>query len=387
MGGILFLLPFFCNPWGGVMTMQFDVPKLIAALVLGSVCLSFLAGSYIHWAFGVAHLAISLSVVLTGFGAMQMYPLAYWIAAMSLGLWIIKQPFPVQNFIWKCVALSGIIAAAHALLQMLGVSWPLTYAKGINANLPIALIGQHTKLGAFLAPCAAVALALGWIPACIFISLIAVATKSSFTVFSLVIGLGVVFSVKRGLSAKPVVAVLVLGVSMALMGPLIKEYVPALNDNGRSLVYRDTIKAWSERPLFGYGPGGFQALFAGPIRNRVQWPPKKEFFKESFQAEDTYEAGGGWYENPHNDYLLVLFDMGLLGFLSILLIVFAIIKAYAKEWAAFRFGWAGNKSLLCAMGSLASLMTNALGNFPWILSPHFMIGAMACAILLRASRA
>lgn len=372
------------------MELQFEVPKLIGAYVLGNICLALLAGSRIHWAFGVAHFAFAISVLLTGFGAMQLYPFVYWLSALGFALWAIEQPFPMIDFLWKSVAISGFLVAFHAYLQMMGFSWPINYAEGIDSTTPIAFLGQHTKLGAFLAPCASAALALGWLPVCFFISFVALATKSSFTAFSLAIGLGVVYSVKKRISAKPVICMLLVGVSLIFLGPRFKDKIPALDDHGRNMVYRDTLNAWREKPIFGYGPGGFKTLFAGPMQNRVQFPPKEEFFKESMQSQDTYYYGGGWYDNPHNDYLQAGFDMGAWGFGALLIVLFAIFLAYRKEWPRAYggfYGWRGSRSTVAAMGALAAMLTNALGNFPWLLSPHFMIGVFASAILLRASRA
>ncbi len=380
-GGILFLLPFLCNPFGATMEMQFETPKLLLAFLLGNLCFAFYLSQKIHKAFGVLHAAFALSVLLTGFGSMQLYPFAYWTAALFLALWAGEQREEAQLFLWKCVAVAGVLVSVHASLQMLGFSWPIHYAPGIEPTRPIAFLGQQTKLGAFLAPCAAVALALGWLLPSLFIAFVCLCTGSSFTVFALLVGLGTVIAQRRlpGWRWRPAFkGFVVLGVLLILVGPSFKESIPALDDHGRYAAWRDTFNAWKERPVLGYGPGGFKQLFAGPDREKDY---AEENFAHSMQKSDTWRLGGGWFQAAHCDFLQVLFEMGLMGFLALLFALFSLFRAYRRLNI---LGWEG--SVLAAQGALAALLANALGNFPWTLSPHFMIGVLAAAIVLRAGR-
>lgn len=357
------------------MEMQFEVPKLLGAFLLGNLCFAFYLSDKIHLAIGILHFVFAFIAMITGFGAMQLYPFAYWTGALFFSLWAVEQEVSVRLFLWRAIAVSGLLASFHAYLQMMGVQWPLHYAPDIDPTTPISLLGQQTKLGAFLAPTAAVSLALGWMPACAFISFVALATKSSFTAFALVVGLATVRCQKARIWPRFVWASLLLGALLIVVGPRFGGSIPALDDHGRGLVYRDLINAWKYRPVLGYGPGSFKALFAGS--HREEMPPN---FANSMESKETYGVGGGWFEQAHNDYLQGLFEFGITGFASILFAVYCLAKAYRKQFMI------RTTDVLAAQGALAAMLANALGNFPWLLSPHFMIGVFAAAITLRAAR-
>ena len=90
VGSLFFLLPFLCNPFGGEMYLQFEAPKLFGAFILGNLCFAFFVASHLHHALGIAHMAFSLSVLLTGFGGSQLYPFAYWCAGLSIPIFLLS---------------------------------------------------------------------------------------------------------------------------------------------------------------------------------------------------------------------------------------------------------------------------------------------------------
>lgn len=388
-GGILFLLPFFCFPYGSDMELQFQVPKLMGAYMLGNILFSFYLSERIHLAFGLVHFAFSTSVLLTGFGGMQLYPFVYWLAGVFFALWTVEQHQGTKLFIWQAIAASGLLVAIHATLQMLGFTWPLHYAADIDPRTPIALFGQQTKLGSFLAPSAAVAMAVGWWPVSLFIALIAICTKSSMTIFALFCGMATVWCQWRRRWFFSVRAAIVVGLVGIVAGPYFNKTVGGVfDDHGRHFVYNDTISAWWEKPLLGYGPGSFKALYAGPDRHKT--PVTKDSFKHSIQTWYSFSVGGGWFEQAHNDYVQALFEFGAFGFSALLIALIMIFCAYRTMLSAGHYGLrmecAEWKINLAAQGALAAMLANALGNFPWLLSPHFVIGLLGAAILLRSSR-
>lgn len=375
-GGILFLLPFLCNPWGFEMQMQFEAPKLFGAFLLGNFCFATLLWRVLHPAFGVAHFCFALSVLLTGFGPSQLYPFCYWLAGLSLGLYACHYKTPTHQdtnlWIWRVIVVAALLAALQAYGQMMGFHWPLHYAEGIENTRPIAMLGQQTKLGAYLAPCAAAALGLGWLPAFAFLSFITLATKSSFSAFALGIGTLAVLVGQNKIKRRWLALATVGGILLTVVGPRYGEKIPALFDHGRQFVYADIWKAIEERPLLGHGPGSFQHKF-----------------HTQHQRPITRGVGGGDFLQAHNDYLQVIYEGGLLGWIGMLFMLASILWAYytlyrnQRLWVDFQHS---TKTVLCAQGALAALLVNALGNFPWTLSPHYLVGMMSAAILLRASR-
>lgn len=375
-GGILFLLPFLCNPFGGEMYLQFEAPKLFGAFILGNFCFSVILWRALHPAFGVAHFCFAISVLLTGFGGSQLYPFCYWIAGLGLGLYACHYKNPIRPdahlWIWKVIVVSALLSGLQAYGQMMGFHWPIQYAEGIEQTRPIAFLGQQTKLGAYLAPCAAASLALGWFPAFAFLSLIVLATKSSFSVFALTIGAMTVAVGNNWIRRRWLVLATISGILLTVIGPRYGYKIPALYDHGRQIVYADIWKAIQERPILGHGPGSFQAKF-----------------HTKHQSQLAREMGGGDFLQAHNDYLQVPYEGGIPGWIGMLFMLGSILWAYHSLFSRQRI-WLNfqplTKTVLCAQGSLAALLVNAIGNFPWTLSPHYLIGIMSAAILLRAAR-
>lgn len=382
-GGILFLLPFFVFPYGGPdMELQFQAPKLWGAFFLGNVMFSFYLGRRIHVAMGVAHLGFSLSVLFTGFGAMQLYPYAYWVSGLFLSLWALSDLGPMERareqglfmilpstreFLFRCIALGGILCALHAFVQTLGFVWPLHYADDIHQGTPIAFFGQHTKLGAFLAPVASICLALGWIPAACFVSFVCLLTGSSFTIGALFVGMTVAlrfYTSRRFSCAVFLIAALVGGV-----GLYFKPNAEVFFGHGRSHAWADTIDGWRDAKLLGHGPGSF-----------------REMFHTQYQKPLTKMLGSGDYLQAHNDYLQVPFESGIFGSVAALLLLAGLAYAYYLTW------WRGAAAFMpvsvrCAQAGLAATLANAAGNFPFQMSPGYLIAILCAAILLRASRA
>lgn len=376
VGGVLLLLPFFVNPWGGEMYLQFEAPKLFGAFLLGNFCFSVVLWRIAHPSWAVAHLCFALSVLLTGFGGSQLYPFAYWLAGLGFMLYAIQHKMPLHYdsnlWIWKALVLGAVLTCLHASLQLSGITWPLHYAEGIETNRPIAMLGQQTKLGSFLAPLAAAALALGWLPACVFISLIVLATMSSFSCFSLVIGLMTVAVGRNWLRRRWLLLALTGGLVLTVIGPRFGREIPALFDHGRHMAYADTWKAIKANPVLGYGPGSYQVLF-----------------HQVHQRKETRWTGGGDYHQAHCDYLQIPYEGGALGWIGMLAMLCSILYSYARIWQVQRRYvdfQVMTTPLLCATGALAAFLVNAVGNFPSTMSPHYLVAMLSAGILLRASR-
>lgn len=369
VGGVLLLLPFFVFPMNGDPNAYNRIPKMMAAYMLGNLCFAFLLGE-VSFFLGLAHLAFSWIVMFSGFGSWQIYPQAFEAAGMMLALWFVRLDERERLGILRLVAIGGILCCFQAYLQTMGFTWPLTFAPGIETWHPIAFLGQHTLFGAYAAPIAALCLALNWYPAALFCALMALLTGSSFTALSLGAGLLVVARHKIGL--KPTLALVGAG-GIALLGLfLLHPRLDAFAGNGRLGIWGDLVRCASARPWFGFGPGGFNAIFASSCQ------------KHSLDAGHFFEA--------HNDLLQVLFDGGRVGLAALAIVLFGILRAYFHSWWR-RESFAGGillrnydrVSLVASQGMLAAMLFNCLGNFPWQLSPHYLIGLISAAILLQAA--
>jgi hypothetical protein len=378
VGGILFLLPFFVMPMAtGDMQSQFDAPKLLASFVLGNLCFALYLAEEVSAFFGLAHAGFAAAVFFSGFGSWQIYPSAFEAAGMMCALWFVKRTEPDRIFYLKLMAVSGCLVALQAYLQTMGLTWPLQFAPGIDHHHPIAFLGQHTKMGAYLAPIAALLCALEWWPFAAFVGFVCLLTGSSFTVLAL--GVGMLVVVRHRIGLRCALGIILAG-AIILGGVFLwKPHMDAFAGNGRSAVWRETITCAKERPWFGFGPGGFGQVFASHC-----------------ESKQTGELNGH-FQQAHNDFLQVLFDGGWIGVLFLSTVLFGIFRAYFYGWWQSRQcivigvgGWreshAPSPDVRAAQGMLAALLANAVGNFPWQLSPHYILGLISSAILLHEAK-
>lgn len=373
VGGILFLLPFLAFPYGGGdMDLQFAAPKLWGAFFLGNLAFAFYLGKRIHPAFGLAHFGLATSVLFTGFGTIQLYPYAYWTACAGFTLWVMPEDRIIEApckaaFIFKCIAVAGILVALHAYVQAMGYYWGLKFQPGIDERPPLAFFGQHTKLGSFLAMVAPLCLVLRWYPAAAFIAFIALLTGSSFTFLAMISGFLVWLRYVRG--RRLVLGIVFLGFlsvgTLYLVRPTAQVFFP----HGRFQAWADLLKGHQEAPILGYGPGSFRLLF----------PSKHE-------SQGSWERNGGHFAQAHNDYLQVLYEAGRYGASFLLVVLGFIAWAYWKTWWCAYWLYLENRTVM-AQVVLAPILVNALGNFPWQMSPQNIIGVFCAGILLRALRA
>jgi O-antigen ligase len=380
-GGMIFLLPFFVVPFNGDMQMQFEVPKLMAVFLLGNLCFAFYLGRQISPFFGLIQISFAASVLFTGFGGWQIYPMAYLTASMAFALWFAELKEADRVFYLKIIAVSGLLCAFQAYLQTFGFTWPLTYGEGIDKYKPIAFMGQHTKLGALLAPLAALTLSLGWLPAAAFLSFIVLLTGSSFSFLAL--GAGLLVSGRHLIGLRRTLQIVALGAVLTAGAFLARPNADVFLSSGRGDVWRETVECARQAPWFGRGPGAFAALFG-----------------DHCESKRTRELYGKFFQS-HNDYLQVYFDGGLFGVAALVLVLLGILRAYYFTWWQRKISIgdhlyyapaisvsvrAISVSVRAAQGILAALLANAIGNFPFQLEPHALLGLASAAILLKSAR-
>lgn len=372
VGGILFLLPFLLLPLNGDMQLQFTLPKFAAAFILGNLCFAMVLARDVSPFFAIAQFGFACSCLFTGFGSWQIYSYAFAMAGFLTAHWFVWQEEWLKLLLFKIIAASGVLICLQAYAQTMGFEWPLHFAPGIEHYHPIGFFGQHTMLGAYLAPVCAIMCALEWWPLAAFAAFVCLLTGSSFTCLALGVGVWVVLRHRIGLRIS-------LGIALAgliALGSLFlaKPSLDIFAGNGRNLVWQETIACAKERPLLGFGPGGFSAVFGShceTVRTNELW---------------------GRFEQAHNDFLQVLFDGGWFGVACLAVVLFGIFLAYWRTWAVPKTQYdtlclGGMKpTVVAAQGALAALLANALGNFPWQLSPHYVLGLISSAILLHEAK-
>jgi len=160
---------------------------------------------------------------------------------------------------------------------------------------------------------------------------------------SLLIWLGIV---RRFRGWRPIIAgVLVL---LGLL-PLMPARALAPTLSGRLYIWRVTSSHLLERPLFGYGPGAFEAKF-------IEW--ETAYWREGRGSADQRQFAG-LQAHAHNDYLEVLVDRGWVGLLSLLVLIASFLVFAFQQTTRSPTG-------LMAAGSagLVALATVAFVDFP-----------------------
>jgi O-antigen ligase len=114
-----------------------------------------------------------------------------------------------------------------------------------------------------------------------------------------------------------------------------------------------SLAAWRERPLLGFGAGSFYSVFPA-------------------YAEAAHT---GFYDHAHNDYIQILFETGVLGFLLLGALVMV------SCWRAVRVAFRPRRSVYLGVSigglmAVLGVLTQALGDF------HFQIPANALTFVV-----
>lgn len=363
VGGALFLLPFFVNPFTYSFDMMLRPPKLFAAFLLGNILLSVYLARRVHLSIGIGTFCFALTCLLTGFGGIQIYPYAYLLSGIFIALWFVGQPLKTQEFYFKCITVSGSALSLYAFLQMADLDPIFNYAPGIDRTNPIAFMGQTTIFGAYISIVAVVALATRDWTSFVLCSAAAIGTASSFTYAALAAGIYInmrwIVRGKKKLIYIPVAAILCI-----IVAYLLNPNAVYLMDNGRFEAWRETWNAIVTGPILtGYGPGSFQVLFP------------KHFQKAGLEY--------GYFIQAHNDYLQAFFELGLIGVFAIAYLYVSLLKQYFLYW------WKKIRLEVterAALAGLAAISVNAVGNFPFQLCPHYILGIIFIFQILRIGR-
>lgn len=251
------------------------------------------------------------------------------------------------------IILAGLINALVGGMNLFGF-YAIKLAAQPPENLPVGLMGQHTLLGPLLVFCAALSVCRGletrqleFHVLAVFLTAVAMATRSSMTIASLGAGALVLVLYYRG----PIAAFLlsVAGLSWLFLAVW---FLPELGElSGRILPWQDAWSLHVQRPWFGFGIGSWEPL-AGAIR-------------------DLRGQAGAW-TYLHSEPLQGLFELGVVG----MLLAFAaglVVATYAHFLYLFR-----SRESVPYIAGLAILLVNSAANFTLHIVPLGPL-AMLCA--------
>ena len=85
--------------------------------------------------------------------------------------------------------------------------------------------------------------------------------------------------------------------------------------NGRLLIWRVSMDMFSDKPIFGFGPNGFQAHYMDYQASYLSNHPDNPFL---LLADNV--------NNPFNEYILVLINYGLCGIVCLLALIIHVIR-------------------------------------------------------------
>lgn len=172
------------------------------------------------------------------------------------------------------------------IMQMVGKDSLLNFGLGSNIS-GYGIIGQHMQMGSFSIVLSAILLPFS-VANLIFPFIIAFFCNSSWTLLTAVIGLYLLINSQSKKSAR---FFLVVGIVLAMVyafktGKIDSNIGP---DNGRWMVWVDSLKWANHHPWVGYGAGSYKLLF-----------PSFDLHSYAFIP----------YKNAHNWIIQMIFEMG-----------------------------------------------------------------------------
>ena len=217
------------------------------------------------------------------------------------------------------ISVVGVFQALYGLLQYTGYMEtqsyfsilgafdnPAGFAVSISLCYPFLLhqsaLGQRRKIKLF---------------ACVFLGIVAVLSGSRAGILSLFI---VTFLFYMARHKEMIIRWRILfigGGTLILAGLFIGLiYIKPASASGRMLIWKVSAKLCSEHILWGNGVDSFKADYMSAQAN----------YLSSSQASDAELKLAGDTNHPFNEYLLVLIEMGILGVVLLLFLLFTIFR-------------------------------------------------------------
>lgn len=344
-GAVWISLLFALNPSAGLL----DACRSGGALVALSVCVVFFA-SVSEWRVWVAKAVVIAAFVCGGIGLFQCFAHRVWISPTRSAMEAITGAMGNVNLFTGYLAL--LLPLSLGAIAVLRGMWRLV-ALVVGGNVLLLIVVLQCRSA--------------WI-----------ATLAAVVVFFVVVGMR---PAAFGLPLRCRGIFTVVAVTGLLAGVLFFEFAPADNpfafrmravfsedirfsDGGRLMVWRETLKMIADHFPFGVGAGNFTLHLQG--------------YREGGRL-DFSQINSNWNQ-PHNDYLWIFAEKGVLGILAfsglLLTAVWAgvqgVFRAARKEDA-----WMG----AAALAGLVAYMSDSMFSFPLDRVSHQVALAVILAIL------
>jgi len=271
----------------------------------------------------------------------------------------------------------GLFFFVYGASQMAGFD-PIQKYHSWADHRPVAFFGQHTLYAPVAATCFAAALLQRKFIFAALLLVPAFLIDSSFSYLSF--GVAVLAFLVKEFKWKALIAPALLVVCLFIMKKVMYDsYTELYNPRGRFSVWSQTVDLANKRMAFGYGVSTFkqiypvfqnpQARFASGIKDEALTPKQLAFMKEA----EKMAIESGYFFNPHNEYLNVYFEGGLLGLFLVFCIFFVFYTSFAllpktpETWFLFT--------------TFSIFVGNSVGNFPMHLIPQALFPIWAFVVM------
>lgn len=234
---------------------------------------------------------------------------------------------PVKKDISNNTAIFIIIAVFSFILALKGLFQFFYFEPRFNS---INMVGWYDNSAGFAATlCAGIPFSLFFLKTkgvLKYISILFTAVSSLAIIFSFsrsgILSLSVVFlfylfhyhQLKRKkmffLTGVVILAILIAGL----------YFIKIKSANGRILIWKCSFSMIADRPVFGFGTGGFNSKYMYY---------QAEYFRSHIGSK--YEMLADSIDHPYNEYILFVVNYGVFGFLILIGFVYFIWKSYSRH--------------------------------------------------------
>ena len=383
--GFAAVLPFAI--WPGI-ERPFSAPKIIllAAFVLVTASCA-IAGRFSFPKLPLPcwiSLAIwCLTLAVSGLQGEFTSQTAFWLPLLSVaGFLLVLAVQPRAEALTEALSVSLTLTALLALFQYLGLDffqhfgWTSPHFESPRMRV-YATLGNPNFVAAFLAGGLPLTLVIGhWRrPRWLLLVVIILQAAALFATGSraAIIGTGAAviwFAIVGKLGYWRILAI--AGLVLLATLPLMPSRPLKTTLEGRLYIWRITAPHLSERPLFGFGPGGFEPKFA-------QW--ETSYWREG-RAADNLRQFIGVQTHAHNDYLETAVDHGFAGLVSLLALLTSFL-AMAFPQSRRPKGELDS----AASAGIVALASIALVDFPFHRPTEmFLFWTLLALVCLKANR-
>jgi len=305
-----------------------------------------------------------------------------WLYLIFVLFQLIKQQIISEKFLVNLLIYCGLIISIVGLLQYLGID---LYRIGAGGRELKGTMGNPNLMGSFLV----IIFPLGFYGLLaasknerilklafllfVFIATILSGSRTAYLILFIELVFCGIYYFKNYLSLKllywliPSVLLVLIGVSLVIYKQLDIYNFGALISTGtiktRTTLFTQTMQMVSENPWLGVGSGNWKIFIA-------------KYGLDAFP--EAMQGGAVSYVRPHNDYLWVLAENGIVGFSFFCLFIIGTIRLVART---LKRNLVSQQTLYLGLSLLAFLLA-ALVDYPSERNLHLMAFGAVVSIFL-----